>query len=210
VRVCTSGTLARVGDATDPVSLGVILASVRPHRRGEAFAHWTLAQLAGRPGLTAELIDLRDWPLPAFEHPASALVSEKTYPEDSLSRRWGDTIAAHDGFVIVTPEYNHGYPGHLKNAIDQLYQPWSYKPVAFVGYGGVSSGSRAVQQLRQIIVELRMIPVRDEVLLRLIGLAVDERGWPTDDLYVKRLDALATELGWWARMAKDIRARRPR
>jgi NAD(P)H-dependent FMN reductase len=197
-----------VEQAANPVSLAVILASVRPHRRGEAFAHWTRAVLAGKPGVTAELIDLRDWPLPAFEHPASAVVAEKTYPEESQSRRWGQTIAAHDGFVIVTPEYNHGYPGQLKNAIDQIYQPWSYKPVAFVGYGGVSSGSRAVQQLRQVIVELRMIPVRDEVLLRLIGLAVDERGWPTDDLYVKRLDGLATELAWWARVAKDARARR--
>lgn len=196
-------------DATAPISLGVILASVRPHRRGEAFAHWTVAALAAKPGVTAELIDLRDWPLPAFEHPASAVVAEKTYPDGALAQRWGQKIGPHDGFVIVTPEYNHGYPGQLKNAIDQVYRPWTYKPVAFVGYGGVSSGARAVQQLRQIIVELRMIPVRDEVLLRLIGLAVDDRGWPTDDLYVKRLDALAIELAWWARVAKDARARRP-
>lgn len=193
-----------------PVSLGVVLASLRPQRRGEAFARWALDKVAGKEGVSAELVDLRDWPIPPFEHPATAVVAEKSYPEGSLAARWAQKIASLDGFVIVTPEYNQGYPGQLKNALDQINAPWNYKPVAFVGYGGSASGSRAVQQLRQVVIELRMIPVRDDVSIRLIGLAADERGWPADDFYAKRGDAMASELAWWARIAKDARARRPR
>ena len=192
------------------ISVGVILASVRPQRRGEAFARWALGLLEGLEGVSVELIDLEAWPIPSFNHPAPAVVAEKSYPEGSLSLRWAQKIASFDGFVIVTPEYNYGYPGQLKNALDQINAPWNYKPVAFVGYGGVAAGARAVQQLRLVVNELRMIPVRDDVSIRLIGLAVDERGWPTEELYLKRGAAMATELVWWARVAKDARARRPR
>jgi len=198
----------------EPVSIGVILASVRAQRRGEAFARWALDKVAGsgpgRPGVTVELLDLRDWPIPPFDHLASAVVAEKSYAPASVAARWAQKIAALDGFVIVTPEYNQGYPGQLKNALDQIYAPWNYKPVAFVAYGGGASGTRATQQLRQVVIELRMIPVRDDVGIRLAGLTTDERGWPTEDFYAKRGDAMANELVWWTRAAKDVRARRSR
>ena len=103
---------------------------------------------------------------------------------DDVQRRWSQKIHGLDGYVIVTPEYNHGYPGHLKNAIDHVHLGWWYKPVAFVSYGGTACGARAVEQLRNVAVEVRMVPVRSEVNIRLIGLERDGDG-PKDPLYSK-------------------------
>src|SRR5512138_1777447 len=132
--------------------VGVILASVREGRRGEAFARWIHGLIAERPGVAAELLDLRDWPLPAYALEDTPNAAEKAYPAGSLEARWRDTVAALDGYVIVTPEYNHGYPGQLKNALDAVYAAWGHKPVAFASYGGFAAGARAVEQLRLVAI----------------------------------------------------------
>jgi NAD(P)H-dependent FMN reductase len=191
-------------------SIGVVLASMREGRRGEAFAKWIHGILAEREGVAASLIDLKDWLLPPYTSAQHPLVADKTLSDDSPVGRWSKLVRGFDGFVVVTPEYNTGYPGQLKNAFDHVNAPWNYKPIGFVSYGGVSSGTRAVQQLRQVAIELRMVPIRDEVPLTLIGLATDERGFPTAELYVKRANAMADELVWWTRLLKDGRERHPR
>jgi NAD(P)H-dependent FMN reductase len=112
--------------------------------------------------------------------------------------------------AVVTPEYNHSFPGQLKNALDTVYAPWGYKPVGFVSYGGFAAGARAVEQLRLVAVELRMVPVREEVNLRLVGLAADERGQPTDPLYARKANALLDDLAWWGRVLRDARTNHPR
>jgi len=185
----------------------LIVASTRRRRRGRPIAGWFASVAAARDDLTVEITDLAELSLP--------LLAEATPPMDATSRDpvardWSDTVAAADGYVVVTPEYNHGYPGALKNAIDQLYPAWTYKPIAFVGYGGFSGGARAVEQLRLVAVELRMVPIRDEVNLRLVGLVADERGFPTDELYAKRAAAMIDELVWWTKVTKEGRARFPR
>jgi NAD(P)H-dependent FMN reductase len=190
--------------------IGVILASVREGRRGEAFARWIHGLLAERPGVAAELLDLRDWPLPAYARRDNPNVAERAYAPGSLEARWRDAVAALDGFVIVTPEYNHGYPGQLKNALDAVYGPWNHKAVAFVSYGGFAAGARAVEQLRLVAIELRMVPVRDEVNVRLPGYAADERGNPADPVYARKAAAALDDLLWWARAASDARARAAR
>jgi NAD(P)H-dependent FMN reductase len=191
-------------------NVGVILASVREGRRGEAFAAWIHSLLAGRAEVKAELLDLRDWPLPPYPFRDSPMIAEKSYAEGSLSRRWFERVAALDAIVAVTPEYSHGYPGALKNALDHLYAPWNYKPIAFVSYGGFAAGARAVEQLRLVAVELRMVPIRDEVNVRLVGFSGDERGWPKEELYAKRAGAMIDELLLWAQAAKEVRQRRQR
>jgi len=192
------------------VRLGVILASVRPGRRGEPLAAWVDALVATRTDVVAELLDLREWPFASYGHKDSPIIAEKSYAAGTLERRWAERIGELDGFIAVTPEYSHGYPGSLKNALDHIYVPWNYKPIAFVSYGGFAAGARAVEQLRQVAVELRMIPVRDEVNLRLVGIALDERGWPTDELYRKRAGAMLDEVAWMARVLRDGRAQNPR
>ncbi len=139
----------------------VILGSTREGRYSEKPARWILGQLNGAPGINAELVDLRDWPLPFFNAPVSPSWSSGP-PSDPLVAAWSAKIASADGFVLVAPEYNHGYTAVLKNALDWLYREWNQKPVAFVSYGGVG-GARAVEQLRQVAVELKMAPTRTAV-----------------------------------------------
>jgi NAD(P)H-dependent FMN reductase len=191
------------------VTIGVILASVREGRRGEVFAKWLLELAASKTESRFELLDLRDWPLPPYGHGVPAFGVEKLYADGSLEARWKERIHALDGFVIVTPEYNRGYPGQLKNALDALYQAWNYKPVGLVSYGGGSGGARAASQLQHVAIELKMVPIRDEVNLSLIGLAVDARGFPTADVYAKKAERLVSELTFWAELLKAGRARHP-
>ncbi len=192
------------------IRVGVILGSVRDGRRGEGLARWIHGLVAERPDVSAELLDLREWALPAYASREPPSVAERSYAPGSLERRWAEKIASLDGFVVVTPEYNHGYPGALKNALDAAYSPWNHKAVAFLSYGGFASGARAVEQLRLVAVELRMVPVRDEVNVRLAGYAADERGHPADPVYARKAKAMIDDLLWWARVAREGRERRPR
>ena len=93
----------------------------------------------------------------------------------------------------------------MKNALDHVSAGWAYRPVAFVSYGGFAAGSRAVEQLRLVAIELRMVPIRDEVNLRLVGLALNERGFPKDDLYDRRAAVMLDELRWWTRVLTSAR-----
>jgi NAD(P)H-dependent FMN reductase len=193
------------------LKLGVILASTREGRRGEGYARWIhglLSARSGSQGVETELLDLREWRLSSYDHAAMPPVAEKTYT-DPTARGWVDKIAALDGYVIVTPEYNHGYPGGLKNAIDHAFTAWANKPIAFVSYGGTAAGARAVEQLRLVAIELRMVPIRDEVNVRLIGITLDEQGRPTEEFYAKRAAAMIDTLIWWGRVTKDGRERHP-
>ncbi len=190
------------------VGIGVILASIREVRRGEGFAKWIHGLAAARPDVRAELLDLKDWPLPPYTMPSNAVAAEKGFAPGSLEHRWYETIHGLDGVIFVTPEYNRGYPGQLKNAIDTLFTAWNYKPAAFVSYGGSSSGAVAAQQLLQVAAELRMVPVRDQVNVRLIGLETTPEGAPAGEFYARRAATLLDELLWWARLLKDARATR--
>lgn len=190
--------------------LGVILSTVREGRRGDAFARWIHGLVSERQDATGELLDLKEWALPHYALHDPPVVAEKSYAPGTLSRRWADTVASLDGFVVVTPEYNHGYPSALKAALDHVYAPWNHKPIAFVSYGGGASGARSVEQLRLVAIELRMAPVRDEVNVRLVGYAADERGFPKDPWYAKKAAAMLDDLVWWARVLKEGREKRPR
>ena len=194
--------------APTDVRIGIILASTRTGRRGEGFARWIEGLVADRPGVVAELLDLRDYPLGAYNHEQMPGKIETAYT-DEVQRRWSEKIHGLDGYVMVTPEYNHGYPGNLKNAIDHVHLGWSYKPVGFVSYGGVASGARAVEHLRSVAVELRMVPVQREVNVRLIGLETDEAGRPTEPLYSRLAASMIDQLLWWARAVKQARGIEP-
>ena len=145
------------------VRIGIILGSTRPNRNGEAVAQWVLAHAAPRDDAHFELLDLREHDLPHLDEPVPP--SAGRYQHEH-TRRWAATIDGFDGFVVVTPEYNHGAPGVLKNAFDHLYAEWNNKAVGFVSYGS-AGGVRAVEQLRQVAGELQMADVRQQVALSL-------------------------------------------
>lgn len=157
----------------------IILGSSREGRNSQKVAEWFLKSVKDLPesGLEFEVLDLKEWDLPLLSTSMPPMMGE--YPEGKTTD-WAKAVGEADGFVIVTPEYNHGYPAVLKNALDLLYKEWNSKPVAFVSYGAVSGGIRAVEQLRQVVIELRMIPLKDEINIQYIWQAFDNSGELTD------------------------------
>ena len=125
---------------------------------------------------------------------------------DPKTKMWSSKINEADGYVFVTPEYNHGYSAVLKNAIDLIYKEWVNKPGAFVSYGGASSGSRAVEQLRQVLVEMQMAPIRSQVMIPFIWSAFDSKGELTNkEMYEKSTNAMFDQLVWWTKALKAAR-----
>ena len=142
----------------DKLNIKVILASVRDGRFGDKPAKW-IAEIAKEvENFTVELLDLKDYPLPIFSEAISPAYVQGEYA-NPLVNRWAEKISSADGFIVVTPEYNHGYPSSLKNNIDYLYKEWNKKPIAFVGYG-TTGGAFSVGQIRQVAIELQMAPIR--------------------------------------------------
>jgi NAD(P)H-dependent FMN reductase len=144
--------------------IGIILGSTRPGRNGKQVADWVYDIASSRDDAEFELVDLLDYPLPHLDEPRPPSLQQY---QEKHTVRWAAKIASFDGFVMVTPEYNHSTSGVLKNAIDYLYTEWNNKAVGFVSYGGVG-GARAAEHLRLIAGELQLADVRAQVTLSLV------------------------------------------
>jgi NAD(P)H-dependent FMN reductase len=145
------------------VKIAVVVGSTRPGRNGGAVAHWLHDLASKRTDAQFELVDIATYDLPLLDEPVPPSMGQ--YGNEH-TRRWAAKVAEFDGYVFVTPEYNHGPSGALKNALDYLYAEWNNKAAGFVGYGAVG-GTRAVEQLRLIAAELQMATVRAQVALSL-------------------------------------------
>ena len=143
--------------------IGVILGSTRPGRRGEPVARWVMDEAGRRSDADFELVDLADYPLPHLDEP---LPPSMGHYQNAHTQVWAATIGRFDGYVFVTPEYNHSTSGVLKNAIDFLYAQWNNKAMGVVSYGTVG-GARAAEHLRLVAGELQMADVRTNVTLSL-------------------------------------------
>jgi NAD(P)H-dependent FMN reductase len=139
----------------------VIIGTTRQGRFSERPVAWLADRLGRRDDLTLEFVDLRDHPLPLFDQSIAPARSLRDYPNAQVAHL-GHTLERADGYVIVTGEYNHGYPASLKNALDHVFPELNRKPVTFVAYGNVG-GARAIEQLRQVAVEFEMAPLRHAV-----------------------------------------------
>lgn len=146
---------------SEKIKVKIILGSIRQNRFGERPANWIKGQLKEWEDVDVELLDLKDYPMPFFDAPTSPAMMGMKYPDPNV-QKWSDKIKEADAYIIVTPEYNHGYPAPLKNALDWLNPEWAKKPVGFVSYGS-ASGARAIEQLRQVVIELSMVPIRKSV-----------------------------------------------
>ena len=140
--------------------VAIILGSTRPGRNGEAIAKWVYDIAKKRTDAEFEYVDIKDYNLPLLDEPISPSLGK--YSKEH-TKAWSTKIDSFDAFVIVTPEYNHGIPGALKNAIDFLYKEWNNKVAGFVSYGGSALGTRAVEQLRLVMAELQVATVRNQV-----------------------------------------------
>ena len=188
--------------------ISVIVGSTRQGRFSEKPAKWIFEHLRRRDGVEARLLDLRDYQLPFFDEPVPPATPGRAPYEHEAVRRWTADVAASDGFIIVSGEYNHGYPAVLKNALDYVYQEWSRKPVGFVGYGSVA-GARGMQQLRQVAVELQMAPIRSAVHIPVPTLMAHFQGGDVEK-GLADVDAPANvmidDLLWWTEALKKARA----
>ena len=145
----------------EKIKIQILIGSTRQNRFSEKPANYLFEELKKREDTQAELIDLRDWPLPFYDEPIPPSGNKGNYV-NPLGKQWANKIGEADGYIMVTPEYNHGYPAVLKNAIDWVGPEWHKKPVGFVSYGS-ALGSRAIEQLRQVVIELRMVPIFSSV-----------------------------------------------
>jgi NAD(P)H-dependent FMN reductase len=145
------------------LKIAIIVGSTRPGRKAEAVARWVHAIAAKRNDAQYELVDVAEFGLPLLDEPVPPSMNKYSKPH---TQAWSARIAPFDGFVFVTPEYNHGTSGALKNAIDYLYVEWNNKAAGFVAYGS-AGGTRAVEQLRLVMAELQVADVRAQVGLSL-------------------------------------------
>jgi len=138
---------------TKPV-LHVIIGSTRPGRVGPAIARWFFDIAAAEGSFDVELVDLADYDLPIFDEPRHPVLRQY---EHEHTKRWSATIERADALVFVIPEYNHSFNAATKNAIDYLHHEWKHKPVGLVSYGGMAMGVRAVQALKPVFAQLRLV-----------------------------------------------------
>lgn len=178
------------------LQIAVIIGSTREGRWGDKVTRWFAGEARRRSDLLVDVIDLAELDLPAA-------LPMHDGPE---IRAYAERIDRADAFVVVTPEYNHSYPASLKQAIDVLNAPWRRKPVAFVSYGGLSGGLRAVEHLRQVFAELHATTIRETVSLHRHPLLFDESGGLLDPSGpAAAAKAMLDDLVWWAAALRTAR-----
>jgi NAD(P)H-dependent FMN reductase len=150
-----------------------ILASTRPGRVGAPVADWFIDHATRHGGFEVELVDLYELDLPLLDEPNHPRLRQYTKEH---THAWSATVDAADAIALVTAEYNYGYPAALKNAIDYLHHEWRHKPVGFVSYGGVAAGTRAVQQLKQVVQAVQMVAVSGAVNIPFVQQFLGEDG----------------------------------
>lgn len=174
----------------------IILATGREGRQSEKAAKFVLSFVGSQPEIETELIDVRDY----------CLVTTDNTEESEIAKKFAEKIDRADGLIIVSPEYNHGYPGELKMMLDMLYNQYARKPVGICGVSaGGLGGVRMVEQLRLVTIELHMVPIREAVYFSEVQNLFDENGSIKDPTYNDRLQKFLGELIWYAKALKEAR-----
>jgi NAD(P)H-dependent FMN reductase len=190
--------------SAEPLKIAVVIGSTRQGRFGPVVAKWFVEQARQHEEMEISVIDLAEEQLPVV------LPDFDGGPEPEAVQALAPRLAAADGFVVVTPEYNHSFPASLKTLIDWYLQEWQAKPVAFVSYGGVAGGLRAVEHLRTVFVEVHAMTIRDTVSFHGAWERFDEGGSAVDpDGCNTAAKTLLDQLAWWAYALRAARARRP-
>jgi NAD(P)H-dependent FMN reductase len=145
------------------IKIAIVVGTTRPARKAEAVAHWVYDIARKHKDAEFEIVDIADFNLPLLDEPIPPSLGKYSHPH---TKTWAEKIGSFDGFVFVTPEYNHSVPGSLKNAIDFVYAEWNNKAAGFVSYGS-AGGVRAVEQLRLVMAELQIADVRAQVFFSL-------------------------------------------
>jgi NAD(P)H-dependent FMN reductase len=181
--------------------IGIIVGSTRPGRKALEVAKWVHQIASKREDAEFEIVDIAEFNLPLLDEPLPP--SRGQYSHEH-TKRWSAKIASFDGFVLVTPEYNHSTSGALKNALDFLYKEWNNKAAAFVGYGS-AGGTRAVEHLRLIAAELQMADVRQQVMLSLFTDFENFQTFSPAERHEQSVDTMLSQLTAWARALQPLR-----
>jgi NAD(P)H-dependent FMN reductase len=183
------------------LKIAIITGSTRPGRNGEAVAKWVYEIAKKRRDAEFELVDIKDFELPLLDEPVPPSMGQYSKPH---TKRWAVKISSFDGFVFVTPEYNHGISGALKNAIDFLFAEWNNKAAGFVSYGSVG-GARAVEQLRLVLAEVQIATVRNQVLLSLFTDFENYTVFKPDPRHEKTASGVFDQVVAWSSALRSLR-----
>ena len=183
------------------LKIAIIIGSTRPGRNGEAVAKWVYEIAGKRTDAGFELVDILDFKLPVLDEPNSPAMGKYTKPHTIA---WSEKIASFDGYVFVTPEYNHGIAGGLKNALDFLYKEWNNKAAGFVGYG-VAGGVRAVEHLRLVLAEFQIATVRNQVALSLFTDFENFKTFKPAPFHEKSVNAMLDQVIAWGGALQTLR-----
>ncbi len=187
------------------LNIAIIVGSTRPGRKAEAVARWVLGIAENRGGARYEVVDIADYALPLLDEPVPpAMAGGKYSMPHSLA--WAAKIEQFDGYVFVSPEYNHGTSGALKNALDYLYPEWNDKAAGFVAYG-VAGGVRAVEHLRLVLAELQVATVRNQVALSLRSDFENYDVFKPGEHQTRALQAMLDQLLAWSGAMRTLRMR---
>ena len=182
--------------------LAIIVGSTRPGRIGLMVAEWFRERAVQNGKFEVELVDLADIDLPMYDEPRHP--SLRQYEHDH-TKLWAKIVGAAESYVIVTPEYNHGPPPALVNALNYVYKEWNYKPAGFVSYGGVSGGLRAVQAEKLILTTLKVVPILEAVVVPLVQQFITEGRFRGSELHEQAATTMLDELFRWAETLKLLR-----
>jgi len=185
------------------LNLKIIIASTRPGRKGPAIASWFNNIALQHKEFNVEVLDLATINLPFLDEPYHPMLQKY---EHQHTKDWSAVINGADAYIIVTSEYNYGFPAPLKNALDFLYKEWNYKPVGFVSYGGISGGTRAIQMLKLVVTAQKMMPLPEAVAIPFFMQYMDEQGkFNGDPKLEKSANDLLHELNKWGVALKTMR-----
>ena len=183
------------------LKIAIIIGSTRPGRVGESVAKWVFELTKKRTEAEFELVDIKDFDLPLLDEPVPPSMGQ--YSKEH-TKTWAAKIDSFDGYVFVTPEYNHGICGALKNAIDFLFREWNNKAAGFVGYGS-AGGARAVEHLRLVMAEVQVATVRNQVALSLFTDFENYTNFKPAKHHEKSLNQMLDQLIAWSGAMKSLR-----
>lgn len=183
--------------------IGIIIGSTRPNRVGENVGKWVYEQAQTRNDAEFELVDLKDFNLPLLDEPIPPAMGQYSQPH---TKKWAQKIASFDGFIFVSPEYNHGTSGALKNALDFIYKEWNNKVAGFVAYGS-AGGTRAVEHLRLVMAELQIATVRSQVALSLKTDFENFKTFKPADYHKNNLKTLIDQIISWGEAFRPLHER---
>lgn len=184
------------------LKIAIILGSTRPGRNTEAVAKWVETLAKKRQDAQFDLVDLADYNLPPLDEPIPPSMGQYQQPH---TKAWAAKVAEYDGYVFVTPEYNHSYPAALKNALDAVYAEWNNKAAGFVSLGS-AGGARSVEHLRGIMGELQIADVRTQVMLSLFTDFKDFSTFTPHPRHEPEVTAMLDQLVAWSGALKTLRS----